>query len=354
MIYAFTSAAPNYAGKVLALCESLRQHCPEIRTHWLVADTRDEELLDELKDSAIDEIMFVDDFSSFGDRAWLFRHDIIELSTAIKPSVALTLLERTDCDLLLYFDPDQVVFSPLDDLLDTLRSASAVLTPHLLEPYGESKAVQDHEICALRNGIFNLGFLGVRDCSEGRALLRWWNERCREYCWGDWRSGVFTDQKWINFAPVFFPDVSILRSPRFNVAPWNINQRRLGGSFDEGFLVEGEPLGFYHFTGFDSGAHREVIDWYAAGNQAVLGLVQWYEQRTRVLTPDVDLSWRLGRYENGDEVQAEHRRIYRERGDLQAAFPDPFRTSGDEMCFHDWVRHNGRIEYPELLAEAAG
>ncbi len=349
MIHAFTSSAANYIGKVRALAESLREHCPEVVFHWLVADLRNDEILEHLEDDEIDEIMFIDDFEETRDHGWLFQHDIIELSTAIKPGMARSLLDRDDCDLLFYFDPDQVVFSPLDDLVESLSSASAVLTPHLLKPYDEVKAVRDHEICALRNGIYNLGFFGVRDCAEGRAFLDWWGDRCEEFCWGDWQTGVFTDQKWINFAPVFYPDIEVLRSPRFNVAPWNIHQRHFEGTFDEGFLVEGEPLGFYHFTGFDSGAHQEVIDWYAAGNQSVHGLVQWYKQRIAYLTPDTDLSWRLGSFDDGTKVAAGHRAIYRDRGDLRQTFPDPFRAPDGELSFLSWARDVGAAEFPELL-----
>jgi hypothetical protein len=241
-----------------------------------------------------------------------------------------------------------VIFSALDDLLGELRSASLVLTPHLLQPEKEPEAVLDHELCSLRHGVFNLGFFGVRDCKEGRSFLEWWRDRCRTFCWGDWRSGVFTDQKWLNFAPVFFPTTSILRSPRFNVAPWNINQRRLEGTFDEGFRVEGQPLGFYHFTGFDSGAHAGLIGKYAAGNEAVSALLLWYKARTHFLNSRGEIPWGLGSYDNGEAVAPVHRRIYRERVDLRDAFPDPYRTSG-RQCFLNWAIHTGPVEHPALF-----
>lgn len=350
MIHVLTSSAPNYIGKVRALFESLRVHCGDMTTHWLVADARQAHPPGSLSDGSIDDILFVDDFDSFDDRGWLFRHNIVELCTAIKPEVALRLLSRKDCDLLLYFDPDMVIFSPLDDLLEQLRHASLVLTPHLLKPQREPDAVLDHELCSLRHGVFNLGFFGVRKSAEGEAFLKWWHERCRAFCWGDWREGVFTDQKWCNFVPAFFPDAAILRSSRFNVAPWNINQRHLAGTFDEGFEVDGDPLGFYHFTGFDSGAHEQVIQKYAAGNQAVFSLVRWYGQRTRYLAPEHGIAWSLGSYDNGQEVAASHRVIYRQRPDLQSVFPDPYRTSGDDLTFLRWVTQTGPVEYPELLS----
>jgi hypothetical protein len=348
MIHAFTSSAPNYMGKVNALCRSLREHCPEMMIHWLVADTRNQDLLDNLDRESIDDVMFADDFHACREPGWLFKHGIVELSTAIKPEAALSLLGRSDCDLLLYFDPDMVVFSPLNDLVDQLRSASLVLTPHLLKPEDKHEAVLDHELCALRHGVFNLGFFGVRKCDEGVTFLKWWRERCREFCWGDWREGVFTDQKWINFAPIFFSDTTILRSPRFNVAPWNINQRCLEGTFDEGFLVDGEPLGFYHFTGFDSGAHRGVIDKYAGGNQAASSLVHWYEHWTEHLMPAAKIPWGLGTYENGKKIAEFHRKIYRQRVDLQSVFPNPFLTPKKEFSFLTWVTQTGPKEHPEL------
>lgn len=350
MIHVFTSSAPNYVGKVRALCQSLREHCPEVATHWLVADMRSRSPLAGVDDDAIDEVLFVDDFERLREPRWLFQHDMVELATAIKPEVALSLLARDDCDLLLYFDPDMVVFSPLDDLVSEARSSSVALTPHLLKPEKEHDAVLDHELCSLRHGVFNLGFVGVRDCAEGVRFLEWWRDRCRAFCWNDWQSGVFTDQKWVNFAPVFFPETRILRSPRFNVAPWNINQRRLEGTFEEGFLVDGEPLGFYHFTGFDSGAHAAVIHKYAGGNEAALALIAWYAWRTKFLAPAAGLDWGLRCFDNGEEIASAHRHIYRDRLDLEATFPDPFQTTETEPGLLGWPRQTGPVEYPEKLA----
>ena len=349
MIHLFTSAAPNYVGKVRALCESLRRHWPSVMTHWAVADLPNEQLLDNLGDGEIDEILFVDDLEVGHDAGWMFKHNVVELSTAIKAEVALSLLDGADCELLVYLDPDIVVFSALDDLVDELRSASIALTPHLLRPEQETEAVEDNELCALRHGVFNLGFFGVRNCEEGKRFLKWWRERCQAYCWGDWRTGVFTDQKWVNFAPAFFPDTSILRSPRFNVAPWNINQRCLEGTFEEGFLVDDEPLGFYHFTGFDSGAHRQMIDKYSDNNPAAHMLMDWYQHRIDYLTPPEETPWKLGSYANGCPIMPQHRQIYRERPDLQVAFPDPYQTPQDRSCFFEWLSSCGTDEYPELL-----
>lgn len=328
MLHVFTSSAPNYLGKVRTLCRSLREFLPEARIAWLAADAPHAGLSAGLAQEPFDEILYPHTLRARPEPGWLFSHTLTELATALKPLAALEILARPECDRLLYFDPDIVLFSALDDLLAELDEASFLLTPHLLRPESDPEAVEDNELCSLRHGVFNLGFLGLRDVPEARALLRWWRDRCMAHCRGDWRDGSFTDQKWMNFAPVFFRGGRILASPRFNVAPWNIAQRELTGNFDDGFRVDGEPLGFYHFTGFDSGAHEAMIGKYAAGNGSVRMLVDWYGRRSRELEGAGAPPWQLGRYEDGSTIEPEHRRAYRASPELQREFPDPYRTSG--------------------------
>ena len=347
MIHAFTSSAPNYVGKVRALCESLREFLPGAVIHWLVADDRNDDLVDVGREP-FDHVMFATELEVGSDRGWLFQHSIVELCTAIKPSGALTILGQPGCDRVLYFDPDIVLFSGLDDLLEELERRSLLLTPHQLQPETDRGAVW-HELDSLRYGVFNLGFLGLRSCPEAIRFLNWWKDRCMVNCGGDWRAGVFTDQKWINFAPVFFADVGILRSPRFNVAPWNISQRRLEGSFDEGFTVDGEALGFYHFTGFDSGAHEEHVESLRGDNRSANMLIDWYRARTKALSEDTSAEWRLGSFSNGQPIEDVHRAIYRVRRDLQEAFPDPFLVVPGGHCYLEWFGHHARKEMPELF-----
>ncbi len=351
MIHVLTCSAPSQVGKVLTFAESCREHCPAATVHWLVADLRNARLLDQLDSGTIGEILFLDDFPELSDRAWLFQHDIAELSRAVVPGAALALLARRGCDQLFYFDSDQVIFSPLDDLVAALSKASVVLTPRILDPDPDDDlgAIEAHEIAVLRHGVFDPGFFGVRDCGEGRAFLQWWSDRCLTFQAAELRSDVPLGQRWVNLAPGFFPGVSILRDPRLSVAPWNVHQREIQGTFDEGFEIGDAPLGFYHFADLDDGSHQRLIDRYAAGNQPVHALAQWFEARSRYLTPAAELTWCLGRYENGEAVLPEHRRIYRGRKDLQAAFPDPYRAGehGGSLC--DWFRDVGPLEYPELL-----
>ena len=350
MIHVFTAAAPNYIGKVRTLFHSVREHHPEFVLHLVLADIEGDSI--DLGDEPFDDIVLATELLEESHPGWLFSHNLVELSTAIKGAAALRLLTEKEADLVLYFDPDMVLFSRLDDLLKTLESSSAVLTPHLTEPEETTDAILDNEICALRHGVFNLGFLGVRDCSEGRKLIRWWRDRLAQFCRADIDSGLFTDQRWMDLAPCFLSQLAILRDPRFNVAPWNIGRRELTGTFDEGFRVDGRPLGFYHFSGFDSGAHEAMTNKYAPGNRSVSMLTEWYRRRTEILGGELQHQpWRLGHFDDGDPITDLQRRIYRERPDLQQAFPDPFMAGTNGDSYRSWFQTQAAAEYPELFAQ---
>lgn len=349
---AFTSAAVNYLPKVRQLCRSIRRFHPEFEIVLALADEPNPAL--SLADEPIDRIIPVAALDIPDRQRWVFFHSIVELATAIKPFVLKQLLAEPNVERVLYFDPDMVLFSRLDDLLEAMEGGSIALTPHQTTPETELEAIRDNEIASLKHGIYNLGFLGVNANDEGRRFAAWWAERIYHFCVADIPNGLFTDQRWVDFAPAFFEGVRILKSPRFNVATWNLTTRHLEGDAERGFRVEGAPLGFYHFTGFDSGAHRVMADKNAPGNLAVQALVAWYAQQTRFDHEDPlsRVQWAFGRYRDGSPVELSHRRLYRQRPDLQQAYPDPFDATS-LASLASWMRLQAPIEYPELFAKKA-
>ena len=173
-----------------------------------------------------------------------------------------------------------------------------------------------------------------------------------DFCRDDIPNGLFTDQRWIDLAPALFDGVAIIRSSRFNVAPWNLTTRNISGNLGEGFVVDGEPLGFYHFTGFDSGAHHVMIGKYCAANPSIDALVKWYEKETSGWKTD-PLShqhWAFGQFDDGLKITRAQRLIFRSRADLQKKYPNPFAASpDDDLTYSGWCRQHGHKEYPDLL-----
>lgn len=349
-LYAFTSAACNYLPKAQLLCDSLRRFHPEFRLVLALPDRLPENA--DPCDLGWDEVLPVESLGIRDWKTWTFTHTIVELATAIKPVALESLLSRPDCSAVLYFDPDMVLFSRLDDLVERLNATDILLTPHQTRPESGLAEVMDNEISSLKHGAYNLGFIGVRPTPNGRQFARWWAERTYYFCQDDIPNGLFTDQRWIDLAPALFGGVDILRSSRFNVAPWNLTTRRLAGSAGQGYTVDGAPLGFYHFTGFDSGAHHVMTGKYGSDNSAVAELVSWYQKTTASLAdaPLSTLPWAYGHYADSRPIPRAHRLIYRCRHDLQLRYPDPFQAGGaNASTFAGWCEMAGKLEYPELL-----
>ena len=177
-----------------------------------------------------------------------FRYTVLELSTAVKPFFMEYLFDRADLDRLIYLDPDIYCYRPLTPLLDALQTHMVALTPHLLEPLDDQ--YRPNELDILRVGVYNLGCIGLARTPDLRTFLRWWQRRLERECVVDLSRGLFVDQGWIDLAPSLFDGVAIVRDPSCNVAYWNLAQRQVTTSAS-GWMVNGRPLTFYHFSGLD-------------------------------------------------------------------------------------------------------
>jgi len=347
-IHVFTSLGLNYLPKARALFRSLRKNHPEFILHLALAD--EARGLINVESEPFDNVIPLSSLEIPHWRGWAFCHDIVELATAIKPFVLRKLLNREDCSKVIYFDPDIVVFSRLDDILKSLDEMNILLTPHQIVPESSLEGVIDNEISSLKRGVYNLGFIGVRANDEGRRFVEWWSKRVYHFCRMEIYHGLFTDQRWVDLVPAFFNGVGIIRSPRHNVAPWNLTTRNLSGSLLDGFQVDGEPLGFYHFTGFDKGDHEYMATKVDGNNESLKKLIRWYINDTIQSSKDpvAKTKWAFGYFSTGESISIAQRLVYRERPDLQSMFKDPFDNSTEPTYLKWWLK-KGKLRYPDLF-----
>jgi hypothetical protein len=178
------------------------------------------------------------------------RYDIIELCTAVKAAAFVRLFAfRPELEQIHYLDPDTLLCAPPHPLTGALESASILLTPHHLTPLPIDGRFPD-ETLALNHGIYNLGYLGLRRSPDADALLAWWSARLLNHCRIDLGNGLFVDQLWMNYAPLYFPNVAVLRHPGVNTAYWNLHEREIlpGGKIRH--AGREHDLILYHFSGF--------------------------------------------------------------------------------------------------------
>ena len=174
-------------------------------------------------------------------------YDVTELATAVKPRLLLRLLEEGK-DCVVYLDPDIRIFDSLGDVPSLATRHGIVLTPHTLQPFPRDGRRVD-SFYVLAAGAYNLGFIGVS--LAARPFLEWWWQSTRREALINVARNMFTDQRWVDFVPSFF-EHHILKDPTYNVAYWNLHDRDLTWN-DGHYLVDGAPLRFFHFSGFDVG-----------------------------------------------------------------------------------------------------
>ena len=173
-------------------------------------------------------------------------YDVMEFATALKPK-ALELVLKLTGKNVAYIDPDIEIFKTLDVVVEGLENHPIVLTPHNIFPMPRD-GMETSEQAIRYSGIFNLGFVALS--SKALPFLNWWHERLVTDAVVDFESSLFTDQRWVDFVPALF-DVKVLKNPGLNVAYWNIHERGLSRNSVGEVLANGEPLYFYHFSGYD-------------------------------------------------------------------------------------------------------
>ncbi len=346
---ACTIIARNYWAYARVLARSLADHHPDVRLCVLVVDADTQTVRAASREPF--DVVRPEDVGV--DRRELHRmaaiYDLLELATAIKPWLLRYLID-SGASSAVYLDPDIEVFAHIDGVWDLASQHGIVVTPHSTAPLPLDEGGADDELTILGSGAYNLGFIAVG--RSARTFLDWWAERLKRDALIAKDAAMFVDQRWVDLAPSYF-NVHILRGDGWNVAYWNLPMRRLTRTGSV-FEANGEPLRFFHYSGFDPeqpdllsnfesdpprtwlGEHpvlAELCSQYADkllmnGHRAYMKIPYGFERSARGLP--------LDRYA---------RRLYRRQ--LLAAEagkgpppPDPFDARG-ARAYEDWLRAPG-------------
>jgi hypothetical protein len=331
-IACYTSFTYAYLSRARVLARSLRRLHPDWSLWAVITDHPPAGLPPE----ALAEFDHVIEASALGIPdfpAWLFKHDVVEACTAVKATMLRHLLAQ-GAEKVIYLDPDIAAFAPLDLLADRLDAASIVLTPHQATPDTTEAAWRDNEGGSMRYGIYNLGFLGIRNDRTGQDFAAWWEERLLAACYDAPEDGIFTDQKYCDLVPGLFPGVHVERDAGCNVASWNIAHRPVRITRAGEVTAGGRPLRFYHFTKIGPprtpAPGNVMTERYAGENFEVHELVAWYRRAVEAATlPEAEAHpWHYGRWADGTPIPRAARLLWRARVDLRRAFPAPFDPAG--------------------------
>jgi hypothetical protein len=180
----------------------------------------------------------------------------VEYFFTCTPSWLLYLLNRhPEIERITYLDADLMFYSPPSPVFEELGDRSILIVGHRFP-----ERLRHLEASF---GTYNVGLLAFRNDPNGKCCLRWWRDRCLEWCFDRPEKGRFADQKYLDDWPVRFEGVVVLQNKGAGLAPWNHMSYRVQIQ-DGKITVDDDTLIFFHFQGvriinrrfFDPGVYR--------------------------------------------------------------------------------------------------
>lgn len=230
----------NYLPRGLVLYRSLERVCPAFRLRVFCMDAESERILRRL---ALPHLKIISLAELEAHDAELLRikptRTQLEYCWTATPAVSLYCLEtEPELDEITYLDADLMFFSEPRPVFEELGDDSVLIVPHRYAP--QWRAYEE------TSGTYNVQFMTFRRDARGFEALRWWHDRCIEWCYYRLEDGKLGDQKYLDDWPERFDGVHVLEHPGGGLAPWNAEQYRIEAR-DGRVLVDGLPLVFYHY-----------------------------------------------------------------------------------------------------------
>ena len=204
----------NYLPRGLALYHSLQRHAPGARLWVLCLSEACHRALLALDLPNLLAVRMADFEAANADvAATRSSRSQIEYYFTCSPAWILFVLESNpDAEWATYLDSDLFFFASPDPIYEEMKDAAFGIIPHRF-----SRGLEGQR----RFGLYNVGWVSVRRRDDGIAALRWWRERCIEWCYDRVEGDRFADQRYLDRLPEMFGGVHVISHLGANLAPWN-------------------------------------------------------------------------------------------------------------------------------------
>ena len=178
------------------------------------------------------------------------KYNAFELCCALKPFCGESLFAHSKQEqIIMYLDSDILFYNDLNLILEELGNNDILLTPHFTSEPPDFDKISELDVN--NTGLYNGGFFAFKKNSNCIEFIKWWKERMTQFSFTDFKNGMFVDQIWLNFVPLYFKNVLISRNKGLNVAYWNFHERTISISSYNAWKVNNDfPLVFLHYSGF--------------------------------------------------------------------------------------------------------
>ena len=204
----------NYLSRGLALFESLKKVSPDFHLYIVAFDEECHQYLEELHESGL-TIISLADFEDEELKRVKSGRTVAEYCWTCTSSVILYCIEKFQLPSCTYLDADMIFYEDPLILIQEMVNESILITEH--------RYIRDYDVSAT-HGKYCVQFMYFKNDENGLIALRWWRDRCLEWCFAYLEDGKFGDQLYLNDWPERFRGVHVLQHPGGGLAPWNIQQ----------------------------------------------------------------------------------------------------------------------------------
>lgn len=231
----------HYLSRGIVAIRRLLEHDPGFRVHVLCFDEAVAPVLDDVFGGRVVAVPLAE-LHAAEPRIPHLRADRTpwEFIATHKAAFMLHVMTaRGPFEWVSFIDADTASYQSVGPVFVELAGSSIGVSPHRFPA---------DDVAATRFGVFNAGFICVRDDTTGRRCLREWSEDCIGWCREQPQAdGRFMNQGYLTAWPHRYPAVAVIRHPGANLAPWNLGSHTITYEAD-GVRVDGEPLLFFHFS----------------------------------------------------------------------------------------------------------
>jgi hypothetical protein len=167
---------------------------------------------------------------------------VAEFCWTCTPSLPWYVIQRNpSIDMISYLDADLFFYSNPGPIYKEFGDNSVMIIEHRFPDHLKHLEV---------NGIYNVQMMVFRNDEAGRECLKWWKDRCNEWCFYRLEDGKMGDQKYLDDWTTRFKGIHVLQYKGAGVALWNIMRYKTVKK-QSGVYIDEVPLIFYHFHQFN-------------------------------------------------------------------------------------------------------
>jgi hypothetical protein len=204
----------NYLSRGIALYNSLNENCDDFHIYIFAFDGKVNKILRDMK---LEKATIIS-LKEFEDEQLLEvkpTRSVAEYCWTSTSSTILYVLENYNVESCTYLDADLFFYFSPAPLLEEMGNRSILITEHRYSPRYNKE---------IKSGKYCVQFVTFKNDEHGLKALKWWRERCLEWCYARFEDGKFGDQLYLDDWTERFEGVHALQHPGGGIAAWNVQR----------------------------------------------------------------------------------------------------------------------------------